>query len=500
MTALKLAYQATFIRRLNPIKTKDNYENIKSKALHKKVKLQSKERKATFMVTDTFAKEENKKIKVSRQIFCGGMYIKPKRLRDPYQADSSPTSRDPSNSNTPINTNMPQGVGFGIYIHQEPETPSRKANQETKKKLKEEAEKLRYQWPRNPAIQNTTDYLTLLRKTTSAILANQGFIIREVFLNNGREIGLVLTVPDAAVKKALLEMGVSRVVELGIADILSMEPIDSRYRPLRLNRYLHQEDEWDRHYSTMGSDAVEKMAIKDLREDIVNLLDIDCDAKRIVRLCGSVWPENSFDGDDPTIYNHEVVPLETWYCYRRFLLELATQLKFIEANKRKLVAVVNLHFEALKVTPNDDNPVLENQQYEAKVDIHKFVVREVVKAFYESHMTVSSLVRNGELVMDHQPSGNQKKAKVTHGLFSIWSHLKVQNKEYYHPFCTSNSKMRAHKKFFYDTLWKEYIYVSSYETIFEKPDSVSVQAFNKVERLKAASYLVILTHKDQQSH
>lgn len=455
----------------------------------------------------TFEGLKNTKAK-GKQIFRGQLYLNPKKEKALKQSSSGASNfttprgsvqspglspgispRSHRFSIASLNSPYQQFGGFTELAMMEPGSPTGK-HKELKRHRREEQERHRYMWQRNPEVERTSDYLTLFRKTAAAILANQGFVSREVFLNKGRDIGLVLSLPEDCVKRALLELGVSRVVEPGIADVLALEPVDAKYRPLRLNRILHQEDDWDRHYGLLFQDQGEKLAVMELRQDIVEILEADCDAKHIVRLCGGIWPESPFEGEDPTIYEHEVVPLETWYCYRRFLVELAIQLRLIEANKKKLSAITSSYFEAHGGRRADDSG-LQRQKHEARVDIHKFTVREVVKAFREAHSVVRSLVAAGDMAFDHeQASGNiQKKTRLA-PLETVWTHLGLEHKEYHMAYRVADNKMRPHSRFFYDSLWKEYLCAPSYETVFEKPTAVALQAFTKVERLKAASYLV----------
>ena len=499
MEALKDAYKATFIKKLNPVKNSENFAKLKQRVStrakatqegdspgRKKRGQRNQNQVNTLVVANAVANKEVKGAKKTfRQIFCGGLYKNPKKKEKEGKADS-PRSQAESPLVRPSNPDQAE-TGFSNSA-----TKRMLKETERKKKRKDEEEKFRYMWERNEEIKHTADYMTLLRKTASAVLANQGFVIREVFLNNGKDIGLVLTLPDETVKKVLLQMGASRVVEFGIADILSLEPIDRKYRPLRLNKHL-QEEEWDRAYlqgKDLSEDGVHAMA--ELRQDIVSLLGTDCEMKHIVRLCGGVWAEENFGGEEQVIYDHEVIKIETWYLYRRFLVELAAQLKFIETNKKKLLTVVNLYYESV-IIKGEDNRAIKKEKYQAKIDIHKFTVKEVVKAFSESHATVTSLVNSGEFHLDHEVFLDKKikRTKVTNKLNNIWTYLEIQNKEYYHPYQVSNSKMPTFKmRFFHDSLWREYLMASNYDEIFLRPSHVAIEAFRKVERLKAASYLV----------
>jgi hypothetical protein len=117
----------------------------------------------------------------------------------------------------------------------------------------------------------TKDFLTLIRKSAIVILANHGFLVRETFLNDGEKIALVLTLPDENIKKTALQMGLYRPVDFGMADILSLEPADQKYRPLRVNQHLVDEYLWEKTYAATRSPE-DQTKIKAIRKKIINLL------------------------------------------------------------------------------------------------------------------------------------------------------------------------------------------------------------------------------------
>ena len=95
-------------------------------------------------------------------------------------------------------------------------------------------------------------YLNLLRRTVAGVLANQGFIIREILVNKGKEIALVITLPEENVKIEASCLGINKAVEFGVSDLLSLEPVDSHGRPLRLNQCIYDESVWNENYKEIG--------------------------------------------------------------------------------------------------------------------------------------------------------------------------------------------------------------------------------------------------------
>ena len=54
-------------------------------------------------------------------------------------------------------------------------------------------------WRRDPE-RGTSDFLTLIRRMACAVLSNHGFLIREIFVKNGSQIALILTLPEDNLK------------------------------------------------------------------------------------------------------------------------------------------------------------------------------------------------------------------------------------------------------------------------------------------------------------
>ena len=176
------------------------------------------------------------------------------------------------------------------------------------------------QWKRNPEAAGdgtkARDFLTIMRRCVIAVLANQGFLMREVFVDKGKWIALVLTMPEENLKTFAREIGLQKPVEFACSDLMSLEPIDSKNRPLRINGYLLDEKLWEQEYLSDDMDKEKKTTILELRRSIVNLLEDDCNFKSIVRMCGGVWHSHKEEESPPNVFQHAVVDLKEWFAYR----------------------------------------------------------------------------------------------------------------------------------------------------------------------------------------
>lgn len=72
--------------------------------------------------------------------------------------------------------------------------------------------------------------------------------MREIFVDAGRQIALVLTLPEQNLSKIAATMRLTKEVEFGVADLLSLEPLDEKNRPLRLNKHVLDDQLWERTY------------------------------------------------------------------------------------------------------------------------------------------------------------------------------------------------------------------------------------------------------------
>ena len=360
-----------------------------------------------------------------------------------------------------------------------------------------------YYWDRNPKVEHTNDFMTLIRKATCIVLANQGFLIREFFINEGRQIALVLSLPEENMKGLAEKMKINKQVEFGVADIMSLEPIDSLYRPLRTNMYLLDENLWDRTYTT-GLSKVEAASRLELRKFIVKLLEGDCNFKSIVRLCQGTWNEANISSYSTGVYSHQKVNIEIWYQFREYLVEVAMHIREIKVIKEKMDTIFDQFYKSIRVSSKGN---LSRRKVDT-VEILRVVNRLVIRAM-------------------------QKAIGSRNLLSNIWQKIKEDPTDYAFPFESSTNKMRPRNRLFYEMLWKDYYYHYPYEQdqyidnqsklrdasialadpgigneAAERANKIKAEnstkiyhyKFTKIERLKIASQLVALSKSVQPDH
>jgi hypothetical protein len=343
-----------------------------------------------------------------------------------------------------------------------------------------------YRWVRQKGVL-TSDFHTLIRKTVCAVLANQGFIMREIFVDHGDKIALILTLPEENLSTVAEMMGLPRKVEFAMADLLSLEPVDSKYRPLRLNAYLWDENLWGVTYAG-NLDKQAAQNILTLRRAIIDLLKKDCNMKQIVRLASAVWHEGKTDVFHH-IYNPEQVDIETWRAYFHYLTELAVRIREIEKTSRKLKAIVTLFFDNIVISTHGN---IDRRRLNI-MEVQKFTSKEVAKA-----MTACLDNSNGKLK-------------------SFWGYLGTEPSEYIYKYMRPDNHMKPRHRNFYSNIWKDYfryiekpdkdhgIAAETEKVNAETPDSQPSEdtseedkkkyliyhyKFMKIERLKCIDYLV----------
>jgi len=294
----------------------------------------------------------------------------------------------------------------------------------------------------------TRDFLTLLRKTTCAALANQGFLIREIFVNNGKQIALVLTLPERNMHKIAEQMKMSKTVEFGVADLMSLEPIDEKNRPMRVNAYLLDEQLWEKQYTPhFSTDKIEE--VLSLRRQIKTLLDTDCNFKRIVRMCEGTWTDTESDYQN-NIFDHSIPSLHQWIDYLFYLRCLSMHVRNIMLLKSKINIIEKEFYGTRKMAAcgNKDRRDMD------KCEVSRLVNRLVVRAMLDT-------------------------IKLFPGLKNLWDVNGTSPTNYAYEYTSATNKMRPRNRRFYDIVWMDYFYHYPY-------NKDSLEAIQKFESDKDA--------------
>jgi hypothetical protein len=304
----------------------------------------------------------------------------------------------------------------------------------------------------------TNDFLTLMRKCICTVLANQGFLMREVFVNKGKQIAVVLTLPEINLQKTAAEMALVRPLEFGVADLISLEPVDSKGRPLRTNALLLDKDLFERHY-LRGVSESKKKELQALRSDIISLIEKDCSMKKIVRLGGGVWAEYKID-IETGIFDHDEISVDQLKIYRDYLVYLALRISEIELLVKKIRTTVEVFYGPGSI------PIRDNQSRRRldKIDLERFANRELTIAMIDAL---------------HHCKGKLK---------TLWDHMGLEPVEYSRPFEGPNNHMKPSNRMFYDLVWKNTQIVVRRG---ENNQELHYSPFSKIERLKMTEYLVL---------
>ena len=328
-------------------------------------------------------------------------------------------------------------------------------------------------------------YLNLLRKTIASMLANHGFLIREVLVNKEKEIALVLTLPEEIIKKEASRLNLNKPIDFGLADLLSLEPVDQKGRPMRMNQCIYDERVWNLLYrGQMDSES-----LRQLRLTILELVTKDCNMKKVIRLARSKWMDEPHE-NFADIYSHAQVPLGQWEQFRGYLVELSVHVRHIELLETKVRLIQQSFYGDSRMVARGN----VSRNYLDDLEIVKLVNRLVMRAMLQ--------------------------CKDQFQLKNIWDLAMKPQLDYSFPFECPNSHMRPHTKKFYDLIWADFSFHYPHEQEeFNEARKLMAgsadyiddgarhpledleiyhYAFSKSERLKVSHALVSLSNPDRE--
>lgn len=269
-------------------------------------------------------------------------------------------------------------------------------------------------------------FLNLIRKTIIVILANQGFITREVLVDKDRQIALVLTLPEENIKIEADRLKIGKLVEFGVADLLSLEPVDKKHRPLRLNICLYDESLWNERYrhQIQGKDGEQ---YKSLRKELYDLVTNKCNMKKIVRMAKAKWTDDP-EVDHDKIYEPEVVDLKELQSYKEYLIRLSVHVKCINSLEEK-IRIVQAGYYGDSRFVSRGNSSRSNIE---RSDTLKLINRLFVRAMDE--------------------------CKEKCQLKNIWDYMQMKPMDYSFPYTRLHNTMKPITKNFYNLLWADYTF------------------------------------------
>ncbi|CAD8148836.1 unnamed protein product [Paramecium octaurelia] len=85
------------------------------------------------------------------------------------------------------------------------------------------------------------DMMTLIRFTILEKLSRNGYLhCRQFVSGTGEHIYIVIKSTKEVIQRQAQNMKVTKQIEMGFADLFSLEPVDANFRPLRLKNYIKQ--------------------------------------------------------------------------------------------------------------------------------------------------------------------------------------------------------------------------------------------------------------------
>ena len=212
----------------------------------------------------------------------------------------------------------------------------------------------------------TGDFMTLIRQLIYVMLGYHGIVVREFITSDGKFIVAVCYSHIDNLKTIAEIMRMSKKVDIAITDLLSLEPIDSRNRPLRMNEVLWSKKKWTEVYGkgkkesdlfdelnlALGNNKEFANMIKGEREASIMSTEHErlkskikatyennfIDFHNLVRKCKGLLDKIDHMKEDYVndIIDHDKVPLSTWKNYYQFLNILGERILRIDEKHNKL--------------------------------------------------------------------------------------------------------------------------------------------------------------------
>lgn len=168
------------------------------------------------------------------------------------------------------------------------------------------------------------DFLSLVRQVVYIMLGFQGIVAREFVSLNGFFILTVCYSHEFNTKMVVEHLRMKKFLEVSFIDLMSLEPLDGKHRPLRLHENIQDVKMWEYHY---GPDSLPLF-------HQIRALTRQINFQKMVREFKGVWGKDMIreENSQRQIYEHADVPLSTWKNYHLFLQNLAEKVKQIRVD------------------------------------------------------------------------------------------------------------------------------------------------------------------------
>lgn len=158
------------------------------------------------------------------------------------------------------------------------------------------------------------------------ILGFQGIITREFVSLDGYFIVTVCYGHEFNTKMVVEYLRLNKFLDVAFSDLMSLEPLDEKRRPLRLHENIQDSKLWELNY---GPENVK------LFQDIHRILR-KINFQKMVREFKGIWGKDMIREENARlqIYQHAKVPISTWENYLIYLKNLAEKVKQIRLEFR----------------------------------------------------------------------------------------------------------------------------------------------------------------------
>lgn len=214
----------------------------------------------------------------------------------------------------------------------------------------------------------TEDFLTLIRQTVYVILGFQGIITREFISHDGFFIVTVCYGHEFNTKMVVEYLRMKKFLDVAFIDLMGLEPLDDKRRPLRLHESIQDIKAWEYHY---GPDHVELF-----RE--INAVTRRINFQKMVREFRGIWGKDMVREENAKyqIYSHAKVSVSTWENYLVYLQNLAEKVSELRVGYRTDYFKLKAKFLA---------------KFEGFSDLGVMVKEMVMKTSHEDHFRLNNM-------------------------------------------------------------------------------------------------------------
>ncbi|CAD8173876.1 unnamed protein product [Paramecium octaurelia] len=120
---------------------------------------------------------------------------------------------------------------------------------------------------------DTQDLLTLTRNILIVQFSRKGYNVKPVLSKDGSKIYLLLYIPEKSLEVAAENFGLQKKLSFCFTDLLSLEPVDNEFRPLRLSGRLWRPDEYNlspylKYLRPLIIDQIQRINFKKLAREV----------------------------------------------------------------------------------------------------------------------------------------------------------------------------------------------------------------------------------------